>query len=34
MEKIADQVLSVIERMEPHHWVLVLAGLIAVGVTA
>ncbi len=32
MEKIADEVLSFINHMEPRHWVLVLAGVILFGV--
>ena len=32
MEKLADEIVSFIEHMEPHHWMLALAGLIVVGV--
>ncbi len=32
MEKIASEVLTFIEHMEPHHWLFVLAGVIVVGV--
>lgn len=32
MEKIANQVLSIIDQMEPRHWVFLLAGVIVVGV--
>lgn len=31
MEKIANEVVSFIEHMEPHHWVLVLAAVVVVG---
>jgi hypothetical protein len=31
MEKFAYQVLDFIERMEPQHWVYVLAGVILIG---
>ena len=31
MERLANEVLSVINQMEPRHWVLVLAGMVVVG---
>ena len=31
MEKIANEVLSFINHMEPQHWLFVLAGVIVVG---
>ena len=32
MGRIADEVLSLVNHMEPQHWVFVLAGVIVVGV--
>jgi hypothetical protein len=32
MQRIADEVLSFINQMEPQHWLFVLAGVIVVGV--
>jgi hypothetical protein len=31
MDRIANEVLSFIDQMEPQHWVYVLAGVILIG---